>query len=67
MEVPDQPLLDLDQLLEVLDHHHTITNANMKAVTVPELVLEELVGQELVEQQDRLQVPVPLHHQHTEV
>ncbi len=66
MEVPDQLLLDLDQLLEVLDHH-TITNANMKAVTVPELVLEELVGQELVEQQDRLQVPVPLHHQHTEV
>jgi hypothetical protein len=68
LEAPDQanqPLLDLDQLLEVTDHHPMITNESMKAVTALEL---ELVGPELVEHQERLrQVPVPLHHQHKEV
>ena len=66
------PLLDLDQLLEVLDHHPMITNENTKAVTAPELVQElvaqELEEQELVEHQDlHRQAPVQLHHQHTEV
>ncbi len=68
LEAPDQanqPLLDLDQLLEVTDHHPMITNESMKAVTALEL---ELVGPEPVEHQERLrQVPVHLHHQHTEV